>query len=212
MNIPKDDNKMISEKYTNKVIGVCMEARNGCFCFIALALCLCLFSFIIIMFGGCKTIKTTLTDNSTIERKDDIKTASIDDTITANSTEEIHKTDSTNSEKQSHTGIVFGSGGGTYNLITGMATNVSHVSISEKEKQMQRLIEIYKQTEQRNQSTIIHLQDSISNLLQQNKISTTKEEKEMNWWKFLLSGVAIGAALIIFLKKFPYTKPFLFWL
>lgn len=32
------------------------------------------------------------------------------------------------------------------------------------------------------------------------------------WWRWLLAGLGIGAALIVALKKIPYTKPLMFWL
>ena len=76
-----------------------------------------------ILLFSCKSVKTTTNDQSSYNSKDSVRTVIIErvDSFIARDTLIIR--DTTYLEQEKNTSIQFGSGGGTYNAITGEATN-----------------------------------------------------------------------------------------
>lgn len=162
---------------------------------------------------SCKTINTTLTDKSYINKKDSITKETILKTDTIIKTIYVQVKDSSSNEKQSSTEIVFGDGGGTWNSQTGEATNVSSVKTNESEKNLRlqlsslekELFEIHNILQSKN--------DSISELKQQNNIKQSHTENpKSNWYWWLLVGFGLGVGFVIILKKIPTTKWLVSWI
>ena len=82
----------------------------------------------------------------------------------------------------------------------------------EVEEQLRKRLEEAETLQRSYSGRIETLRDSIAELRQRNDISETRTEKAGTWWRWLLGGMAGGAAIIISLKKIPYTKPIMFWL
>ena len=164
-----------------------------------------LLNFVMIFALSCKTINTTLTDKSYINKKDSITKETILKTDTIIKTIYVQVKDSSANEKQSNTEIHFGQGGGTWNSQTGVATNVTSIKTSETEKNLRlqvsnlekELFEIHNILQSKN--------DSISELKQQNNIKQSHTEKpKNNWYWWLLIGFGLGIWCVIVLKKIIY--------
>lgn len=162
---------------------------------------------------SCKTIETTSTDKSKIDRKDSVTKIVETKTDTIYKTIVVEKKDSSTNEKQSSTEIVFGSGGGTWNATTGEATNVSSVKTNETEKNLRlqvsnlesEITDLHKELQEKS--------DSITQLKQQNNVQTTHKEKpKSNWYWWLIIGFGLGVGVIIALKKIPATSWLMKWL
>lgn len=170
-------------------------------------------AFLLMLFSGCKTIKTERTDLSTIVKNDSVRTEIKHVTDTVYQTIYVTQKDSTTSEKQSSTEIVFGSGGGTWNATTGEATNVQSVKTNETEKNLRlqvsslesQLSNLHRELQSRN--------DSIAKLNQQNNVSEKHEEKTRSgWYWWLIVGFSLGVGVVVSLKKVPFTSWLMKWL
>ncbi len=159
---------------------------------------------------SCKTIETTSTDKSKIDRKDSVVRVVETKTDTIYKTIVVEKKDSSTNEKSGQVEIVFADGGGTWNATTGEATNVSSVKTSEAEKNFQIKIEYMevKITELHKELKV--KSDSIAQLKQQNNVQTTHKEKpRTNWYWWLVIGFGLGVGVVIALKKVPITSVFM---
>ena len=121
-----------------------MEMLRGFSIFI---LIFSLFFTICILLGSCRSLKT----ETVINYRDSIITHTRFDTIRITITDTIHVEASSENESESETEIQFGEGGGTYNALTGEATNVNNVKQNSKEKELQRMMAVSK-----------HITDSIA--------------------------------------------------
>ncbi len=174
------------------------------------------FATLLFAITSCRTIDIVDKSKIEYERKDSISYIHTRDTIYIEKTITIFQKDSSTSEKADDTQINFQPSGGTYNAITGEATNVLSISVSKREKELTTLLKNYQSKEIEFSATEKELRDEISAL----KTATTTElstKKEANnswkvWLILCLISFASGIAVIIVLKKLPYTKPFFFWL
>ena len=169
-----------------------------------------------VLLFSCKSVKTTTNDQSSYNSKDSIRTIIIErvDSFIVRDTLIIR--DTTYLEQEKNTSIQFGAGGGTYNAITGEATNILSLNLNETLTQLQI-------TNRIQASTIIDL--TKENALLQNKVSSVDEKKDIqtsvketpnNWYWWLIIGVILGAALmfclIFALKKIPATSWLVAWI
>jgi hypothetical protein len=196
---------------------------------------------LILLFCSCKTTKTSITDKSEINDSTYVKTEITQDSIHTNqtideTTENTNITNKTTDDKKEtiekelvkdDTKITFGEGGGTFNVITGDATNVADVSISkESEKLKQELTEAKTQL-QESQFTIQNLQsslketqyklqsvrDSLANVNRTMDIESEIEETyQTDWYWWLIIGGLAMLVLIVVLRKIPQTSWLLFWI
>ena len=165
---------------------------------------------------SCKSVKTTTNDQSSYNSKDSIRTVIIErvDSFIARDTLIIR--DTTYLEQEKNTSIQFGEGGGTYNAITGEATNIVSLNLNETLTQLQI-------TNRIQASTIIDL--AKENAILQNKVSSVDEKKDIqtsvketsnSWQTWLIVGLILGAilmfALIYTLKKLPLTQWLVAWI
>lgn len=165
------------------------------------------------MMTSCKTIETTSTDKSKIDRKDSVTKDVETKTDTIYQTIVVEKKDSSTNEKSGQVEIVFVAGGGTWNAQTGEATNVQSVKTSETEKNLRikvedmevKITELHKELKAKS--------DSIAQLKQQNNVQTTHKEKpKSSWYWWLVVGFGLGIGAIIAVKKIPITSVFMKWL
>jgi SUMO ligase MMS21 Smc5/6 complex component len=179
---------------------------------ILFAIAISISALLLVAFSGCKTIETSKTDLSTIDKKDSVRTEIRYVTDTIYQTIYITQKDSTANEKESTTEIIF-SDGGTWNATTGEATNVQSVKTSESEKNLRlqvsnlesQLTDLHKELQSKN--------DSITKLNQKNNIvEKHKEKPKNNWYLWLVIGFGLGVGVVIALKKIPATSWFMKWL
>lgn len=170
-------------------------------------------AFLLMLFSGCKTIKTERTDLSTIVKNDSVITETKLVTDTVYQTIYVTQKDSTTSEKESNTEIVFADGGGTWNSHTGEATNVQSVKTSDTERNLRlqvsnlesQLTDLHKELQSKS--------DSIAKLNQQNNVSEKQEEKARSgWYWWLIVGFSLGVGVVVALKKVPITSWLMKWL
>ena len=170
----------------------------------------------VILFS-CKSVKTTINDQSSYSSKDSIRTVFIEriDSFFVHDTLVVH--DTTYIQQEKNTNIQFGVGGGTYNAITGEATNVTSLSLNETILQLQV-------TNRIQASTIVDL--TKENTLLNNRLSTFHGQKDIqtsvkettanNWYVWLIIGAILGSvimfALIFALKKIPVTSWLVSWI
>ena len=93
-----------------------------------------------VMFFSCKSVQT----ETVINYKDSTIVHTITDTTHITVTDTIHVEASKENESESETEIQFGEGGGTWNALTGEATNVINVKQSTREKELQQMVMNYK--------------------------------------------------------------------
>lgn len=170
------------------------------------------FTFLIIstLLISCNTTKT-VTDNSTVNSssgKDSTVVQTADSTTMAST----QTASSLSVDENSNTTVAeFADSGGSYNALTGEYSGIKKIYIHTTDKKVQeQLNETTKQlSEYKNRYESLYKlfedEQRRNRLYSQEKTSTT-------WYWWLISGVAIGVALIIFLKKCPYTKPLFWWL
>ena len=170
-------------------------------------------ALLLVLFSGCKTIKTERTDLSSIDKRDSVRTEIKHVTDTVYKTVYVTQKDSTANEKESSTEIVFCNGGGTWNAQTGEATNVQSVKTSETERNLRLQLSTLESVLSNVRKELSEKADSISALKQQNNVSEKHEEKpRTNWYWWFVIGLSIGIALVIVLKKLPVTSVFMKWL
>ncbi len=196
-----------------KKITITSEVGPGCLLFVGKAMFVLI---VAILLFSCKSVKTTTNDESSYHSKDSIRTVVVEsvDSFFVHDTLVVHDTLYTQQEK--NTSIQFGAGGGTYNALTGEATNVTSLSLNETILQLQI-------TNRMQASTIVDL--TKENALLQNKVSSVEDKKDVqtsvketpnNWHSWLIIGLILGAAimfcLIFALKKIPATSWLVAWI
>lgn len=187
-----------------------MDCGPGCLLFLGKAFFI---GFLAFLLFGCKSIQSSLNDQSVITKSDSVKTITVRDSVFVEIEKIIVKRDTLYREKEDNTNITFGPGGGSYNQNTGEFTNVSGVRISKREKELSSKIEIIQDKLKQSQVIITSLQDSISKLNQQNNIkSTHKELYRTTWYWWLIIGAGLMLILIMILKSIPQTRWIVFWI
>lgn len=162
---------------------------------------------------GCKTTKTTIVDKSEIRDSTAVKLEVWQDSTLTNKDEQKTEIKTDKEVVKDNTTITFGEGGGTFNVITGDATNVSKV---QSDKQSEKLKEELNQTQIKLNQTQIKLQslrDSIANIDRTMDIQTeTEETYQASWYWWLAIGALLMLVLIVVLRKIPQTSWLLFWI
>ena len=171
---------------------------------------------VFVLLFSCKSVKTTTNDQSSYNSKDSIRTVIVERVDSFIERDTLIIRDTTYLEQEKNTSIQFGVGGGTYNAITGEATNILSLNLNETLTQLQI-------TNRIQASTIIDL--TKENALLQNKVSSVDEKKDIqtsvketpnSWQTWLIVGLILGAilmfALIYTLKKLPLTQWLVVWI
>ena len=160
---------------------------------------------------SCNTTKS-MTDNSKTATFDSVRTeyVYIRDTSFIEQTRIIR--DSIFFESTGNTQVIFSEKGGTYNVKTGEASGVINVSSSSSEKKLQERLDISNKNEMNLTTMLKASRDSVKMFKESKDIKEYKKTTMAGWYIYLIVGFLAGIAFIIFLKKFPYTAPFFFWL
>jgi FtsZ-interacting cell division protein ZipA len=168
---------------------------------------------LVLLLCGCKTTKTTIVDKSEIRDSTSVKLEVWQDSTLTNKEEQKSEIKTDKEITKDNTTITFGEGGGTFNVITGDATNVSKV---QSDKQSEKLKEELNQTQIKLNQTQITLQsvrDSIANIDRTMDIQTeTEETYQMDWYWFMIIGALLMLIAIVVLRKIPQTSWLLFWI
>ena len=196
-----------------KKITITSEVVPGCLLFFGKAMFVLI---VAILLFSCKSVKTTTNDESSYKSKDSIRTVVVERVDSFIERDTLIIRDTTYLEQEKNTSIQFGVGGGTYNAITGEATNILSLNLNETLTQLQI-------TNRIQASTIIDL--TKENALLQNKVSSVDEKKDIqtsvketpnSWQTWLIVGLILGAilmfALIYTLKKLPLTQWLVAWI
>ena len=162
----------------------------------------------------------TLSCNTTRRMTDNSKTATTDSVrseyIYIRDTSFIENTrivrDSIFLESTGNTQVIFSKNGGTYNVKTGEASGVVNVSSSSSEKKLQERLDISNKNEMNLTTMLKASRDSVKMFKESKDIKDYQKTEMAGWYIYLIVGFLVGIAFIIFLKKFPYTAPFFFWL
>jgi len=155
-----------------------------------------IFLAICLLLGSCKSVQT----QTQIVYKDSTILHTKYDTTKITITDTIHVEASSGSESESETVIQFGEGGGTYNAITGQATNVVNVQQSSKDKEYQQIIKDQSITIDKRDATIDSLY--IANRDLQEKIDhqeNTKEITPRSGWDKFCTWWFIGSCIVLLL-------------
>ena len=162
----------------------------------------------------------TLSCNTTRSMTDNSKTATTDSVrseyIYIRDTSFIEQTriirDSIFFESTGNTQVIFSEKGGTYNVKTGEASGVLNVSSSSSERKLQERLDISNKNEMNLTTMLKASRDSVKMFKESKDIKDYQKTEMAGWYIYLIVGFLVGIAFIIFLKKFPYTAPFFFWL
>lgn len=118
-----------NDKIGEVLLTVLKALLIGCFVWMCIAMC-----------AGCKSIQTETQinyhDSTIMHHRYDTTRITITDTL--------HVEASAERDKESETEIVFGHGGGTWNAVTGEATNVANVKQASRERELQKEVTTYK--------------------------------------------------------------------
>lgn len=160
---------------------------------------------------SCNTTKS-MTDNSKTSTSDSVRNEYVDirDTSSIEQTRVVR--DSIFSESSGNTQVTFSEKGGTYNVKTGEASGVVNVSSSSSERMLQKRLDVSNKNEMNLTTMLKASRDSVKKFNETKDIKEYKKTTMAGWYIYLIVGFLVGIALIIFLKKFPYTAPFFFWL
>lgn len=160
---------------------------------------------------SCNTTRS-MTDNSKKATFDSVRTeyVYIRDTSFIEQTRIIR--DSIFSESTGNTQVIFSEKGGTYNVKTGEASGVVNVSSSSSEKKLQERLDTANKNEMNLTTMLKASRDSVKMFKETKDIKEYKKTEMAGWYIYLIVGFVAGIVLIIFLKKFPFTAPFFFWL
>ena len=164
---------------------------------------------LLVMCASCKTTKTSQTDYQ-YTGTEYTHTEHQRDTVTVVERVVVHDTVTIETERESETGIQFIEQGGTFNLTTGEATGVVKVTSTEREKALESKVLSLKSDLERAEGRIKALTDSTATVDTELHTKESKSTKPL-WWLYLVA-FAAGAAVIVALKKIPYTKPLMRWL
>lgn len=197
--------KELSQRLLNKIKSFDFEGL-----FIPISITLLLIVIALLTFS-CNTTKS-MTDNSKTATFDSVRTeyVYIRDTSFIENTRIIR--DSIFFESTGNTQVIFSEKGGTYNVKTGEASGVINVSSSSSEKKLQEKLDISNKNEMNLTTMLKASRDSVKMLNETKDIKEYKKTVMAGWYIYLIVGFLVGIAFIIFLKKFPYTAPFFFWL
>lgn len=178
--------------------------------FIPISITILLIAIALLTFS-CNTTKR-MTDNSKTSTFDSVRTEHIyiRDTSFIQQTRLIR--DSIFFESAGNTKLVFSEKGGTYNVKTGEASGVVNVSSSSSERKLQERLDLSNKNEMNLITMLKASRDSVAMFKESKDIKEYKKTEMAGWYIYLTVGFLGGIAFIIFLKKFPYTAPFFFWL
>lgn len=178
--------------------------------FIPISITLLLIAIALLTFS-CNTTRR-MTDNSKTATSDSVR----NEYVLIRDTSFIEKIriirDSIFVESEGTTQIVFSEKGGTYNAKTGEASGVVNVTSSSLERTLQKRLDTANENEMNLTTMLKASRDSVKKLNETKDIEEYKKTTMAGWYIYLSVGFLVGIALIIFLKKFPYTAPFFFWL
>lgn len=160
---------------------------------------------------SCNTTKR-MTDKSKTSTLDSVRTERIyiRDTSFIENTRIVR--DSIFLESTGNTQVIFSEKGGTYNVKTGEASGVVNVFSSSSEKKLQERLDLSNKNEANLTTMLKASRDSVKMFNETKDIKEYKKTTMAGWYIYLIVGFLAGIAFIIFLKKFPYTAPFFFWL
>ena len=197
--------KELARRLLNKIKSFDFEGL-----FIPISITLLLIAIALLTFS-CNTTKS-MTDNSKTATFDSVRTeyVYIRDTSFIEQTRIIR--DSIFFESTGNTQVIFSEKGGTYNVKTGEASGVINVSSSSSERKLQEKLDISNKNEMNLTTMLKASRDSVKMFKETKDIKEYKKTTMAGWYIYLIVGFLVGIAFIIFLKKFPYTAPFFFWL
>lgn len=197
--------KELARRFLNKIKSSDFDGL-----FIPISITLLLIVIALLTFS-CNTTKG-MTDNSKKATLDSVRTeyVYIRDTSFIEQTRIIR--DSIFFESTGNTQVTFSEKGGTYNVKTGEASGVVNVSSSSLERKLQEKLDISNKNEMNLTTMLKASRDSVKMLKETKDIKEYKKTVMAGWYIYLIVGFLVGIAFIIFLKKFPYTAPFFFWL
>jgi hypothetical protein len=160
---------------------------------------------------SCNTTKR-MTDKSKTSTLDSVRTERIyiRDTSFIENTRIVR--DSIFLESTGNTQVIFSEKGGTYNVKTGEASGVVNVFSSSSEKKLQERLDLSNKNEMNLTTMLKASRDSVKMFKESKDVKEYKKTVMAGWYIYLIVGFLGGIAFIIFLKKFPYTAPFFFWL
>jgi len=195
--------KELAQRFLKK-----MKSFDGMF--IPISITILLIAIALLTFS-CNTTKR-VTDNSKKYYLDSVRTERIyiRDTSFIQQTRIVR--DSIFVERAGKTQIVFSEKGGTYNVKTGEASGVVNVSSSSSERKLQERLDSSNKNEMNLMTMLKASRDSVKMFKENKDIKEYKKTEMAGWYIYLIVGFLGGIAFIIFLKKFPYTAPFFFWL
>jgi hypothetical protein len=153
-------------------------------------------------FYSCKSTKTIVNDQSEI---DSLKIQSKEQTQTFQQMQS-EETSTTYQEgetlKTDKETIIFGEGGGTYNIKTGDATNVDKIERQTQSQEKNETTIIGSKQSQSESDQIVNKADSTTSVKKNNDIKTNNETTyKNNWYIWLLIGAG-GILVLIFAIKF----------
>lgn len=147
-------------------------------------------------FVGCKSVQT----QTQISYRDSIIYHTVIDTVFVTITDTVHVEASRENESESNTEIQFGEGGGTWNALTGEATNVANVKQSTKEKELQQMVLNYKHEADSASARCDSLVAANRDLQEQiEHQENTKEIKPRSGWDRFCTWWTIGSWILILL-------------
>lgn len=159
---------------------------------------------------GCNTTKK-VTNNSTVNSSSS-KDSTVEQTADSTTMASTHTASSLSMEEGSNTTVAeFAEGGGSYNASTGEYSGIKKIYIHTTDKKMQEQLDETTRQLSEYKNRYASLYKLFEDEQRRNRLYS-QEETSTTWYWWLISGVAIGVALIIFLKKCPYTKPLFWWL
>ena len=197
--------KELAQRLLNKIKSFDFEGL-----FIPISITLLLIVIALLTFS-CNTTKR-MTDNSKTATTDSVRSEYIyiRDTSFIENTRIIR--DSIFFESTGNTQVIFSEKGGTYNVKTKEASGVINVSSSSSERKLQERLDISNKNEMNLTTMLKASRDSLKMFKESKDIKDYQKTEMAGWYIYLIVGFLVGIAFIIFLKKFPYTAPFFFWL
>ena len=136
--------------------------------------------FSMLVLAGCRTTQHI----ERVNYRDSIVVARHVDTVRVTITDTTHVVASDESERESVTEIVFGTGG-SWNAQTGLAENVQSVRVSSRERELMQLVADYKSELTAISSTADSLREQVRLLRTENE-SLKEVESPSRWHRFLV--------------------------
>lgn len=162
---------------------------------------------------GCKTSKVAVNDNSTLKEEIATVTEESADSIIINKEEQISEDIVEKEIVTDNSIIVFKDSGGTYDVLTGVATNVLYVKLDKESEQLKQELTQWKEKYNEVNEKLKVVKDSVSNIVIENDIEYSEEisaEQTWHWW--FVIGALTMFILIVVLRKIPQTSWILSWL